>query len=130
MLKYRLMEDAPYRNTRSSAGSQGHGTEKVQITNNQDISEVFDFNGQTLQKAVRTANTRVRTPSGHILTSSAEDIRNFSAVKETASPLCTPLNSRNSQGTSSVAKSMSNRHPQSKDNRIEKITPTVKFLLQ
>ena len=75
------MEDGPYRNTRSSAGSLNQSTEKGGHFENLDSTnlEVFQNNITPNTPKNREVNTReqVRTPSGHLITNSVGDIRNF-----------------------------------------------------
>ena len=77
--------DGPYRNTRSSAGSLNKSSEKAN-----DIGETFmenevfqQFNNTKDSELVqKQLNERPRTPSGHILTRSVGDIRNFFASQQ------------------------------------------------
>ena len=86
------MEDGPYRNTRASAGSLNRSSEKAghyenenQDTHNLQNSEVF--NHYSTPKSNEPVRVRNRTPSGHFLTNSVGDIRNFFDKTDTASPL-------------------------------------------
>ena len=68
--------NAPYKNTRSSAGN-GKETQKIGYAENLD-EEVFEnFLLETEQENCKS--NRNRTPSGHLLTTSVGDIRNFFA---------------------------------------------------
>ena len=79
------MEDAPYKNTRSSAGSQGHVSEKQQMDYVEETSEVFQNCLYTPCKSENKRTERVRTPSGHLTANSVKDIRNF-FTRQTESP--------------------------------------------
>ena len=71
------MEDAPYKNTRSSAGSLNKSSYGQ---GEQEVSEPPVFEDKLLQSTPKTNSDkriRNRTPSGHVLTNSVGDIWNF-----------------------------------------------------
>ena len=74
------MEDAPFKNTRSSTSSLGASgsVRKSRGSLESENSEVFE--NQNLvneEKHCERPSRHNRTPSGHLLTNSVGDIRNF-----------------------------------------------------
>ena len=85
------MEDGPYRNTRSSAGSSSKTSEKIN-----NLKEPCDkVNEKSTPLSNISAKERVRTLSGHLISNSVGDIRNFFDRKDN-SPFATPLNHKTS----------------------------------
>ena len=88
------MEDAPYRNTRSSSSGSK--------TTNWKETELMSLDPQTPQTVSRIPSSispknsakRQRTSSGHLITNSVGDIRNFfTHVAEGNSPITANFNS-------------------------------------
>ena len=73
------MEDGPYRNTRSSAGSLNRSLD----AGSENPNEVFDDSENNLSTPTRQSRgdiikgARNRTPSGHLLANSVDEIRNI-----------------------------------------------------
>ena len=77
------MEDAPYRNTRSSAGSQ---SKDEKLCHNKTLMENNVFaTPESNATAKKLESKRVRTPSGNLITSLVGDIRNFFEVEQSSS---------------------------------------------
>ena len=94
MIKKEWM-DGPYRNTRSSAGSQGKNTDRYgHFDDYLDNTEVFNDEQTYSKESLTPKNSkkeRVRTPSGHLISKSVGDIRNFFSAGEERS-LLPPVN--------------------------------------
>ena len=77
------MEDGPYKNTRSSAGSlnKSQGDHHIgtyhEASEDSTISSSFNDPQNTPRNQNKNLQQRNRTPSGHLLANSVGDIRNF-----------------------------------------------------
>ena len=78
-----MESDAPYKKTRSSTGSQGQSVEKTPSHAVNLENEVFNQSVITPKRVEKEEKSRVRTPSGHLITHCVEDIRNFFVRKDT-----------------------------------------------
>ena len=88
-------QDGPYKNTRSSTGSQGKNSDKGRYGEKHTPSKTSETDKSNISNTPicnRIEKERVRTPSGHLISTPVKDIRDFFLSSHEA--VITPFNSQ------------------------------------
>ena len=123
-----LQTDGPYRNTRSSSsGSQGKASEKISTIENsakKNKDSVFRQNTtdkeQDNDREITRNRERIRTPSGHLTTTSVGDIRNFFS-KTSQNGNFTPPSFKTYSQHRSIGK-ISTNDSQGRDSKLDRVS--------